>query len=143
MEDIQVLAKRGATPHGPAYGYKEVTDETEKKDYYSNPFNQKIRGAHKESIENQAEDSGEVKKEGEPSGLGYGYNEPIDEASFIHGEHYSNPLNQTLRGVWLNIQMLNKRGASPSGPAYGYKQVSDEVGNGQADGGSHFSNPFG
>ena len=65
MEDIQVLAKRGATPHGPAYGYKEVTDETEKKDYYSNPFNQKIRGAHKESIENQAEDSGEVKKEGE------------------------------------------------------------------------------
>ena len=40
--------------------------------------------------------------------------------------HYANPFNQVIRGGWLNLQSLVKRGASPNGPAWGYKQATDE-----------------
>lgn len=54
----------------------------------------------------------------------------------------SNPFNQVQRGGWLDLQELNMRGATPSGPVFGYKQAFDEPRQSQNSDPAQFSNPF-
>ena len=47
-----------------------------------------------------------------------------------------------MRGDWLNLQDLVMRGATPNGPAYGYKQVLHDADDGHGVVSSHYSNPL-
>ena len=85
-KDVQALIKKGSTPHGPRFGYKQVIDDqSHEKSHYSNPFNQTMRGAI-DQVNSTTEDI-------ITSSMGYGYKEPTDEEELKELPHYANPFN--------------------------------------------------